>query len=148
MAKTSTAMQTRRIARERTAAKREAARKRADAEVDSLAVFMTAQAQRQQAEANMAAAVLDLAQLGNSTKEIAEMTDVTAAEINRLRRVGGGSPPTTSDATAEPSIPEQPTGSRGPGTPGDGQSELAFPSGAHAADRTSGRRRDSGHDRA
>ncbi|MGW5703837.1 hypothetical protein [Amycolatopsis japonica] len=126
MAKTSTTLQNRRTAREKIAAKRAAARKRADAEESSLTAFMIARDQRAEAEVNMVAAVIDLVKLGNSTKEIADMTDESPAEINRLRRIAGGSPPTTQDATTEPPIPKQQAGGRAQRAPDAGQSELTF----------------------
>ncbi|MBE1580408.1 hypothetical protein ACFORH_43415 [Amycolatopsis roodepoortensis] len=113
MAKTSSTVQARQVVRERIAARREAARKREQAELEWITSFEVARTRRQEVEADMAAAVVGLAGLGASVADIAEMIEETQAEVRRLRKLADDSPPTTSkDATkksvTESSIPRQP----------------------------------------
>ncbi|QXV63530.1 hypothetical protein CVV72_40940 (plasmid) [Amycolatopsis sp. TNS106] len=125
-------MQARQVVRERIAARREAARKREQAELEWVTAFEVARTRRREAEVHMAAAVVGLAGLGASVADIAEITEESQAEVRRLRKLADDSPPTAADDATKTSLPDsaiprQPAGDKGARAAGDGQSELTFP---------------------
>jgi len=75
------------VARARLAEKIEGRRRREAAELEHITDFEAALARRVAVEADMAAAVAGLIELGNTVTEAAELTDQTEPEIRRLRKL-------------------------------------------------------------
>jgi hypothetical protein len=146
MGRTSTTTQARRVARARLAEKIEGRRKREAAELEHITDFEAALARRAAAEADMAAAVAGLIELGNTVAEAADLTEQTEPEIRRLRKLaanGGQDDDTGADTASDTDVgngagtaaPEPTPGGNGgrrparPGRPspvGDGQDTLGF----------------------
>lgn len=113
MARTSARTQARQTARARLAEVVEQRRKRESTELDLVTDFETALGRRDQADADMAAAVASLLALGNDVAATAALTGQTEPEVRRLRKLAEAQPtqPDAADVT-------------GPAQPGEQQ--LAF----------------------
>lgn len=75
------------MARARLAEKTAKRREREAAELEHITDFEAALARRAAAEADMAAAVAGLIELGNTVAEAADLTELTEPEIRRLRKL-------------------------------------------------------------
>lgn len=102
MARTTARTQARQTARARLAEVVERRRKRENTELDLVTDFETALGRRDQADADMAAAVAGLLALGNDVPTTATLTGQTEPEIRRLRKLADSTPDRTADAPAPP----------------------------------------------
>lgn len=93
-------------------------RKREQAEVERIADFEEAVALRAAAEADMAAAVSGLIDLGNTIAQAATLTEQTESEIRRLRKLAAQDTdsPGQTEATTEVTV----AAAREPGAANDG----------------------------
>lgn len=130
------------MARARLAEKIEGRRKREAAELEHITDFEAALARRATAEADMAAAVVGLIELGNTVAEAADLTEQTEPEIRRLRKLAANGDQaddtdTDTDAgdSAQAAVAEPDPGGNGgrrpakparPSPVGDGQDTLGF----------------------
>lgn len=126
------------MARARLAEKIEGRRKREAAELEHITDFEAALARRAAAEADMAAAVAGLIELGNTVAEAADLTEQTEPEIRRLRKLAandGQADDTDAGDSARTAAAEPDPGGNGgrrparparPSPVGDGQDTLGF----------------------
>jgi hypothetical protein len=110
MGRTSTTTQARQVARARLAEKIEGRRKRELAELEHITDFEAAVVRRAAAEADMAAAVAGLIELGNTVADAADLTEQTETEIRRLRKLAasGGQADDADDADATAAAAPEP----------------------------------------
>lgn len=102
MARTSTLTEARRRARARLAKAAEARRKRDQDELSALEDFEVAADRRRDAEADMARGVATLIALDNTVSKVAELTELSEAEVRRLRKLAATLPSDTPNPARGP----------------------------------------------